>query len=364
MARIFAFHLLNDFSGSPKVLAQLTEGWDRNGVEVHLCSSFMNKGFLSDVSPSIARHSVWYRFYENRLLRLLALVFSQFLLMVTLFRLVRRDDIIYVNTVLPFGAALLGRMKGCRVIYHVHETTVKPLILKRFLFGILNFTAEELIFVSEYLSRQESFPGKITHVLHNAIPDSFLSRAKTSPRDTTKPQNVLMVCSLKAYKGVFEFVELAKRLEKYRFRMVLNAPQSDLDSFFAGTPIPANLELYPAQSDVVPHYVWADLIVNLSRPDGWIETFGLTIIEGMAFGIPAIVPETGGITEVVEHGFNGYHADSRNVPALAELIRNLFEDPVHYRAMSLSAHYQLKLFREEPFIQSSLLILFGKRTTR
>jgi L-malate glycosyltransferase len=357
--RIFAFHLLNDFSGSPKVLAQLTEGWAANGQEVHVCTSFMNEGFLSGIPSAINRHSVWYRFYENRLFRLLALVFSQLFLMVRMAGKVRRDDIIYINTVLPFGGALLGWLKGCRVIYHVHEITVKPRILKCFLFGVLKRTSDELVFVSQHLSKQEVFPGKRTHVLYNAIPERFLSRVESYPAKNTTPKNVLMICSLKSYKGVHEFVELARRLPAYRFRLVANAAQTDLDAFFSDGPLPDNLELYPSQSDVVPQYAWADLILNLSRPDGWIETFGLTIIEGMAFGLPAIVPEVGGITEVVEPGYNGYHADSRNVDNVVALIQDLFEDTARYAQLSANARQRLELFREKHFVETTLRILAG-----
>ena len=34
--KIFAFHLLNDYSGSPKVLMQLIKGWTKNNLDVHL----------------------------------------------------------------------------------------------------------------------------------------------------------------------------------------------------------------------------------------------------------------------------------------------------------------------------------------
>lgn len=355
--RVFAFHLLNDFSGSPKVLSQLTEGWSRHGIEVHLCTSFMNIGFLSEASEAIVCHRIWYRFYENRLLRLLALLFSQLYLLVTLFPVIRRDDVVYVNTVLPFGAGLLGWLKGCRVIYHVHEVTVKPLVLKRFLFGVVRLTAGELIFVSHYLSQQVSFPGKVSRVLHNAIPELFVVRAAAIPRDTSMPQNVLMICSLKAYKGVHEFVELAQRLPSYRFRMVVNASLQDVNAFFDRVALPNNLELIPAQKDVVPHYAWADLIVNLSRPDGWVETFGLTIIEGMAFALPAIVPQVGGITELVVHEFNGYQADSRDTSYIADLIHLIFLNTGHYQKMAANARRQLELFREHHFIEQSLQVL-------
>ncbi len=355
--RIFAFHLLNDYSGSPKVLSQLVKGWNDHGLEVQVCSSFENNGFLSELPKQVTCRNVWYRFYENKLVRLFALLLSQLMLIVRLFSAVKRDDIIYVNTVLPFGAALLGRLKGCRVIYHIHETTMKPPVLKRFLFGVVKATAKDVVYVSHFLANEEPIAGKKTHVLHNAIPDAFVSRAMATPRDTSMPQNVLMVCSLKSYKGVHEFVALARRLHQYRFRMVINAPIEEIDAFFEGTERPANLELFPTQRDVIPHYVWADLIVNLSHPDGWVETFGLTIIEGMAFGMPAIVPPVGGITEVVSHGMNGFHINPHHINELADAILTMFQNPSEYDRLSTNATIKLRDFREKAFNEGSLNIL-------
>lgn len=355
--RLFAFHLLNDFSGSPKVLSQLIRGWDKNGLDVTVCSSFDNDGFLSDLPPRVARIPLWYRFYEHKALRLFALMISQLWVILRLFFVVRRNDILYVNTVLPFGASLLGRLKGCRVVVHVHETTMKPPILKRFLFGIVRHTADEVIYVSHFLAAQEPMPGVRTHVLHNALPDAFFDRAATIPRDMSMPRNVLMVCSLKVYKGVNEFVALARRLPQYRFRMVVNAPMSDIDSFFQGQSLPDNLDLYPTQRDVLPHYAWADLIVNLSHPDSWVETFGLTIIEGMAFGLPAIVPPVGGITEVVEHDVNGYQVDPTRIDSLVDAVNATFESTATYARLSANATRKLDAFREQAFIVSSIHIL-------
>ncbi len=357
MMKVYAFHLLNDYSGSPKVLSQLVQGWDESGIDVQICSSFQNDGFLSRIPLWITRRQVWYRFYENKLLRLFALVCSQILLLVSFFFIVKRDDVIYVNTVLPFGAALLGRVKGCRVIYHIHETTMKPKILKIFLFGIVRLTADDVVYVSKYLANQEPIGGKRSHILYNAIPEEFIQRAKGTPRDTSMPQNVLMVCSLKAYKGVREFVKLSKRLKNFRFRMVINAPLEEIEAFLKGGLLTENLEIFPTQRDVIPHYAWADLIVNLSLPEGWVETFGLTIIEGMAFGKPAIVPPVGGITEVVDHDFNGFHINPHDMDKLETTILNIFLNSQEYHRLSTNACTKLTEFREKAFIEKSLRIL-------
>ena len=61
---------------------------------------------------------------------------------------------------MPFGGALAGRLIGKKVIYHVHETSLKPQILKKFLRSVISLTAHEVIFVSKYLKEVESIVNK------------------------------------------------------------------------------------------------------------------------------------------------------------------------------------------------------------
>ena len=65
------------------------------------------------------------------------------------------------------------------------------------------------------------------------------------------------------------------------------------------------------------------MVVNLSRTDEWIETFGLTILEAMTFGIPVIAPPIGGPTELIDDGYNGFLISSYNIDALEKKITEL-----------------------------------------
>lgn len=55
-------------------------------------------------------------------------------------------------------------------------------------------------------------------------------------------------------------------------------------------------------SDVVPYYAAADVVVLPSRS----EAFGMSILEGMACGLPVIVSANSGVASVIRHGENGY----------------------------------------------------------
>lgn len=347
--RIFAFHLLNDRSGSPKVLSQLIKGWVKSDKEVALYTSLHQDGFLSRLE-GVTYYNGWYNFQKNPWLRLVYFSLSQALLICKMYGKIKKDDLIYINTVLPFGAAILGKLKGARVVYHIHESTINPRILRWFLLRIVSITASDIIHVSDYVKQLQNIPGKKNHLVYNAIEDEFL--ANVLPKaEGDGPSKVLMICSLKAYKGVFEFIQLANDNPDYTFRLVLNAAQTEINDFFKYHPLPANLNLFSSQKNLHPFFQRADLIVNLSRPDGWVETFGLTIIEGMAYGLPAIVPPVGGILEVIEAGVTGYSIDSSDRDQLNDVLKNLFQNVSHYNIMSKAAAARLAMFRENKMLE-------------
>ena len=354
--KIIACHLLNDYSGSPKVLMQLIKGWTKNRLNVTIVTSGKREGFLSDLND-VSYSYFWYKWSKNKIIRLVYFLLSQLFLFFKIIAIAHRNDIIYVNTVLPFGAALGGKLKGCRVIYHIHETSVSPAILKKFLFGTVQYTASEIIYVSNYLSNCEQIKKIKQHILYNAIEDEFHSKGIKTVNRNQEHKNILMICSLKKYKGVLEFIELARLNPLYNFKLVVNAQQTEVDTFFKEIMLPSNVLIYPVQNDTHPFYSWADIILNLSRKDEWIETFGLTVIEGMAYHLPAIVPPIGGIAELVENYKNGFLVDSSDISLLSEKLKEILNNKELYAAMKKNSASKINSFREEAFISKSLSIL-------
>lgn len=354
--KIYAFHLLNDYSGSPKVLSQLLKGWVSKGVDVTMVTCKGRVGFLSSIE-GVEYQYCRYKFRENKWIRLFNLLLSQCTLILKLITIVKKNDIIYVNTVLPFGAAVLGRLKRCRVVYHIHETTMKPKLLKVFLFGVVKLFASDIIYVSNFLSKEEPMPSKRSHIIHNALESEFFMKAQSNIRTRICLNNVLMVCSLKDYKGVKEFLGLAKSNLNQKFRLIVNASEDEISSYFLQETFPNNFEVLPTQTNLEKHYYWSDIILNLSRPDEWVETFGLTIIEGMAYGLPAIAPPVGGVKELVEDGVNGYLVDSRDEKLLNQKIQFLVQNPEVYISFMEKSLIKVKEFEEKVFVDKNIKVL-------
>lgn len=353
---VFA-HLLNDRSGSPRVLKNVIDAILATGKPSLLYISTDGNGVLSDCGLQTKKY--WYWRTGNKLGTLFTYFFSQCVLFFKLLldRDIDRNAVIYVNTLLPFGAALYGKITGRMVIYHVHEISVSPAPLKWFLTGICKLTSDLNIYVSDAHIRVLSITGVPARRIYNALNESFSTKADAALYQHRKNGvfNILMIASLRDYKGIPEFIALASRLSVRKdisFNLVVNDEDETIRSYFSEMQRPNNLQLHPRVSDTSIFYSCASLVLNLSRPDQWVETFGLTILEAMAFGIPVIVPPVGGPVELVSDGLQGFLIDCRESEKLAEKVTQLADDEALCMRLSIAARDKAKQFSSESFAQS------------
>ena len=355
--KVVCVHLLNDYSGSPLVLSMVIKGLRTAGHEVELITSSAGNGFLSGLDVSYTY--IKYTFHKNKFVRLWKYFKSQ----MQLFFLLRKYKgvHIYINTLLPFGAALAGRWNGNRVTYHLHESYIQPELLKRFLKFVVSKCADTAIYVSNYLLNTEEIPGIKNTVIYNALPDEFASRAALY-RQSSSGFMVLMISSLKEYKGIREFAMLASRLPHLQFELVLNARQEEIDEYFSSMKLSDNLKLFPAQSDVHSFYQRASLVVNMSIPELCVETFGMTLLEAMCYGIPVIAPPAGGPAEIVQDGINGFCINAKDEPLFDETITAISNDRTLQQRLSQAAVSTSKRFDEKVLQKETLQVIEEKKT--
>lgn len=357
MKKIVFIHLFNDRSGSPKVLAQVIKAYRKNKVPTELITSKHENGFLTDSADS-TRYS-FYRRSEIKALTLFYFLISQCHVFFLCLRYLNQDVTLYVNTMMPFSVGIIGRILRKTVIFHVHETSVKPNALKCLLRFVINITAHKVIFVSEYVSNAEHFTNPKQTVIYNAIetPPRISSIKMMQAKGGTF--NPLMVCSLKKYKGVIEFITLAQITSQMRFTLVLNASDKEIDQIFKDwdVKLPPNLDVFSRQKDLSGFYSNSSVVLNLSRPDTCVETFGLTILEAMSYGKPVIVPPVGGPVEIVNNGEHGFCISCYDLNTVKDALIKLSCNKQLYSAMSKSALERSKSFSLEKFEHNILKIL-------
>lgn len=353
MKRIVCFHLFNDYSGSPKVLSMVLEGLLKRGHQVELVSS--NGGVLDELEryPNLKKHSYRYAFSSNPAVTMLRYAAIQiYTFFFALRYLFKKDCVFYINTLLPAGPALAGRLMGKRVVYHYHENAFVKGVFYKALAWAMQRLAHKIICVSKY---QASFlkRQKGVVVVQNALLQEFVEKLNPNPRAAFERKNVLMLSSLKEYKGTREFIELAQGLPQFKFTLVINDTQENVDRYmrmvFSDRRVD-NLTVYSRQTDVAKFYNDASLVLNLTNAQLAIETFGLTVIEANAAGLPVIVPSAGGIAELVEDGVNGYKIDVQNLDKISECIVAVLSDEKLYTGLATNACESPKHFSEKKMV--------------
>lgn len=322
---LYYIHLFNDFSGSPRVLRDAIDSEVNDPQNTYVFSSKHN-GFLD--GTNCRRVNCFYARSSSRYIQLFYFLLSQVLLFIQLsyYLLVgmvnNRKSTVVINTMLPFGAALASKMIGAKIVYYVHETHVKPDILKRFLRFFIEHCATHVIFVSKYLESVESFSKPIQSVIYNGLRSDFPQVNNINLELKFSGKKIFFAGSLKEYKGVEQLITIAKHLPEFNFFAALNCEVDELNKFISIRTLPANMRMMARPKNIEIFFKNSFIVLNLSIPTGWIETFGLSLIEGMAFGSPVIGPPVGGPLEFVNDS-NGLSIDSRKTQQIVDYVRYL-----------------------------------------
>lgn len=336
-------HILNNYTGSPKVLKQVIMGLLNKGYTIDLITN-KTEGFLTNIEGVNYKY-IHYKWTRNKLLRFFYFGLAQLQLFYIIFFHFRSKEInVYINTLLPFGAALASKITKKKIIYHVHEFYLTNGILPRVYLYFYNKCADKTIFVSNYLKINYD-SNKNTRVIYNSLDleyskqvDEYLKSRKHNRK------SILLISSQRFYKGIYQFIKLSELMPNYQFELVLSSTPKEVDEFCINNAIPKNLNVYSSQTNLHPFYQKAKIVLNLSLPDSWIETFGLTILEAITYGIPTIVPPVGGPVELVEDGYNGFLVDARNIDELTKKIEILMKDEILYQRFSENALLKSKQF--------------------
>ena len=325
---LFIVHVFNDYSGSPRVLRDAIEASTDCSGERYLFTS-RHTGFL-DGAP-ITRVPIFYRRSHIKLLQLFYYLLSQVHLFAVLaFYLLRsackkRQRTLLVNTLLPFGAGVAGKLFASNVIYYVHESYISPQLLKSFLRTIIEFTADRVIFVSKYLLNDESFKRPKQTVIYNGLRKDFSSNPILDHQNKFQTKQVFFAGTLNELKGVVQLRMLAANLCDFNFVAAINCSENELAAYIQANDIPANLRFVARPNNIQELFASSFCILNLSLPERCVETFGLSLLEGMTLGCPAIAPPVGGPIEFV-NSMNGLLSDSRDINTISCFLKELASD--------------------------------------
>ncbi len=260
-------------------------------------------------------------------------------------RFEKDTEIVHINTVFPdsFIAALKAKFRGAKVIYYAHSTmedfrrsfrgsnTLAPLF-KRWI--MLCYSLGDVILTPTEYSKGilESYGlHKNIYSISNGV-DTDRFRPCKKRRAVFRrryclaeeDQVVISVGHTIERKGVFDYIELAKRMPDVCFFWFGYTEPSLLPKAVRAAmgSAPDNLRFagYVEQKELRDAYCGADVFAFLSKE----ETEGIAVLEALSCGIPAVIRDIPVYDGWLVHGENVYKADT--VEDFEYLIRGLLHE--------------------------------------
>ena len=272
-----------------------------------------------------------------------------------------RSDVVYVNTTVVADYLLAARLMRRRCVVHVHE--IPEGAVRRVLRMLLGWAGCARIYNSRATQRAYAGSSEAGMVVYNGIADPGAPKGMTYAGD--RPLRLLMLGRISRIKGQDVLVEAMCRLpasirDKIAIRIVGSAFEDEareraLAARVAQAGLEGSVVLLPFAPDPSEHFRWADIV---AVPSAMPESLGRVAIEAMAYGIPPIVSDIGGLPEVVADGLTGWLVPPGDAAALAERLAAIVTRPQDWADFPAAARYRyLTTFAESVSAESMVACL-------
>ena len=218
-------------------------------------------------------------------------------------------------------------------------------------------------FHAKQLADDLSIPEESIRVIPNPISPALLQQAVAEPAKQPKKPVVLYTGRIELNKGSLELLQsvhrVAPRFPEVEY-VIAGARHNSIDDRALEGALGSN----GTRSHVrlVGHVPWQQLADWYRRASVFVmpsyyETFGISVIEAMAFGLPVIATNVGGLPEVVQDGVTGILVPPKNPEALADAIVRLLRDPDLRRRLGNAGRDRvLSEFRTDRIVEQTLSV--------
>ncbi len=264
-------------------------------------------------------------------------------------------DFVHIHNPTPtIYAAPAARISGAKSIVSTRHSLVAPphnrmmelkySIAARFcdwVVGICDATSENI------KALRTVPPGKIRRVYNGVIP---VRRANPDEQPSGTGFTLLFVGRLQPVKNLSLLLNAVRIALDSRPDLRLwivgdGSERASLENLAVQLHIAAEVTFWGQQLDVAPYFSAADTFIMSSKSEG----LPLSLLQAMSIGLPAIVPEVGGMPEVVRLARAGQVVPANDASAMARAILIMADDNEKRRQFSICAQ---EAFQEQFSLQA------------
>lgn len=202
--------------------------------------------------------------------------------------------------------------------------------------------ANALIAVSSYFEQLFRSLHLSAHIylLHNAINPPHTTPVKKDEEERHPKFRLLYIGSINENKGCFDVIKsIGIHKEELDGKIVFHLAGNDETG-----KLDTEIRRYRLEDSVVLHG-WIDKAkkidllqsVDCYIQPSYFESFGLSILEAMAHGLPVITSPTGGIPDLVDDGITGLYVAPGDTDGIFSSIKTLMNAPETRRKMGENA---------------------------
>ena len=380
---LFVTHTL-DYGGTEKALEELVVRLDRSQVEpIILCYGLNCYGELFNEKCNLGVQVV-----DN-------LVGNGFFSYWKTFRRYTPDVAMFVNghlAIFPWYAYLAAKLAGARRIVGIEQLIADPGWPSQERRGMLEKLRTHAGWYARYRLkiRLQGIFSSVTVCVSDAVRNRLVNDYGFPVKNTIKIWNganlshfgvptpagkilraklnigegdpvIVCVARLIRHKGVHvlleALVQVLKEFPSCKCLIVGDGPAKDVllkraSELGLSTPV----YFVGHQKDVRPYLEAANIFVLPSFKEG----LPLSLVEAMAYGLPAVVTDVGGNSEAVTHGFNGFVVVPDSAEELADAIRDLFRNREKREEMGWNARARANEFDADMLMSRLKEVLLGK----
>lgn len=274
-------------------------------------------------------------------------------------------DILHVNTLAVLEGIRLKKKLHVPLIWHIHEIITHPQVVNKFLCWCVNRYADKAIVVSgpvkKHLVNNGVSPKKVI-VIHNGIDSNIFSPNVNSDYlydEWHIPKNAIkvgMIGRVNNWKGQYDFLDaLAPLLNEFNNLYLFIVGSAFEGQEWRIKKLKNKINTFSHNDRIIfsefrkDNYAVEHFFDILILPSTSPDPLPTVVLEAMGCGKAVIGYAHGGITEMVQDGYNGKLVPPLNKVALKKAVKKCIESKAYISYGQKSRHRLIKSFSLEKF---------------